>query len=111
MKETMGQVIRLYEDNPNEKGLREAAEMLRHDAVAIFPTDSFYAFGCSLESHKAINRIKLLKRKSVAVVPGDAFGECGSGYIRCSYATSMEGIREALKRIGDFVKEIKAEQK
>lgn len=60
----MGQVIRLYEDNPNEKGLREAAEMLRHDAVAIFPTDSFYAFGCSLESHKAINRIKLLKRKS-----------------------------------------------
>ena len=51
--------------------------------------------------------VELLKRKSVAVVPGDAFGTCGSGYIRCSYATSMEGIREALKRIGDFVNEIK----
>ena len=60
----MGQVIRLYEENPNEKGMREAAEMLRRDAVAIFPTDSFYVLGCSLESPKAINRIKLLKRKT-----------------------------------------------
>ena len=77
------------------------------------PNGAFYVFpnitstGMSSQDFA----VELLKRKSVAVVPGDAFGECGSGYIRCSYATSMEGIREALKRIGDFVKEIKAEQK
>lgn len=40
-------------------------------------------------------------------VPGDAFGSCGQGFIRCSYATSMEDIVEALKRIEDFVKSLK----
>jgi aminotransferase len=39
----------------------------------------------------------------VAVVPGSAFGACGEGFIRCSYAASMENIREALTRMGRFV--------
>jgi len=38
----------------------------------------------------------------VAVVPGDAFGPSGAGFVRCSYATSMEGIEEAVRRIGRF---------
>ena len=54
--------------------------------------------------------VRLLKEKNVAVVPGCAFGECGEGYVRCSYATSIEGIREALKRIGEFVKELKVQR-
>ena len=54
--------------------------------------------------------VRLLKEKNVAVVPGCAFGECGEGYVRCSYATSIEGIREALKRIGEFVKELKVKR-
>ncbi len=41
----------------------------------------------------------LLKEEKVAVVPGDAFGNSGEGYIRCSYAASMEQITEALNRI------------
>jgi aminotransferase len=49
--------------------------------------------------------LKLLDCKSVAVVPGSAFGKAGEGYIRCSYATSMDNIREALNRIEAFVKE------
>ena len=49
--------------------------------------------------------IKLLDSKSVAVVPGNVFGEAGEGHIRCSYATSMDNIREALNRIEAFVKE------
>jgi aminotransferase len=49
--------------------------------------------------------LKLLDAKNVAVVPGSAFGASGEGYIRCSYATSMENIREALIRIEAFVKE------
>ena len=50
---------------------------------------------------------ELLKRKKVAVVPGSAFGSCGEGFIRCSYATDMEGIRAALEKIAEFVREIK----
>lgn len=49
--------------------------------------------------------LKLLDAKLVAVVPGNAFGGAGEGYIRCSYATSMENIKEALVRIEAFVKE------
>ncbi|MEW6618730.1 MAG: aminotransferase class I/II-fold pyridoxal phosphate-dependent enzyme [bacterium] len=45
---------------------------------------------------------KLLREQKVAVVPGTAFGECGEGYIRCSYATSMAKIEKALEKMGEF---------
>ncbi|MBQ3022723.1 MAG: aminotransferase class I/II-fold pyridoxal phosphate-dependent enzyme [Clostridia bacterium] len=48
---------------------------------------------------------KLLYEKQVAVVPGTAFGECGEGFIRCSYAYSIKNIEKALERIGEFVKD------
>ena len=47
----------------------------------------------------------LLDAEHVAVVPGDAFGPSGSGYIRCSYANSMENIQEAVKRITRFARQ------
>ena len=74
------------------------------------PNGAFYVFPniTSTGMSSADFAVELLKRKNVAVVPGDAFGDCGNGYVRCSYATSIEGIREALKRIGEFVREIKA---
>jgi len=50
--------------------------------------------------------LQLLEKTSVAVVPGNAFGDAGAGHIRCSYATSMENIKEALSRIEKFVKEL-----
>ncbi|MBE6098295.1 MAG: aminotransferase class I/II-fold pyridoxal phosphate-dependent enzyme [Schwartzia succinivorans] len=46
----------------------------------------------------------LLRTEHVALVPGSAFGECGEGYVRCSYATALDKIDEALARIGRFVK-------
>ncbi|MCE5285869.1 MAG: aminotransferase class I/II-fold pyridoxal phosphate-dependent enzyme [Pelosinus sp.] len=46
----------------------------------------------------------LLKSEKVALVPGDAFGKCGEGFVRCSYATSTGNLLEALERIGKFVK-------
>lgn len=49
--------------------------------------------------------MKLLQEKKVAVVPGTAFGQCGEGFIRCSYAYSIKNIEKALERIGEFVKE------
>ena len=47
---------------------------------------------------------KLLMSEHVALVPGNAFGSCGEGYVRCSYATSIDKISEALSRIENFLK-------
>ena len=69
------------------------------------PYGAFYVFPCikrtGMTSEEFCN--KLLEEEKVAVVPGNAFGESGEGFIRCSYAYSIENIEEALKRIGRFV--------
>lgn len=49
---------------------------------------------------------KLLMKEHVALVPGTAFGECGEGYVRCSYATSVANISEAIARIEHFVQHL-----
>ena len=49
----------------------------------------------------------MLYSKKVAVVPGTAFGDSGEGFVRASYCYSVEHIKEALERIGEFLKEIK----
>ena len=46
---------------------------------------------------------RLLKEEKVAVVPGTAFGACGEGYLRISYAYSMEDLKKALGRLKKFV--------
>ncbi|MEW6095557.1 MAG: aminotransferase class I/II-fold pyridoxal phosphate-dependent enzyme [bacterium] len=70
------------------------------------PGGAFYAFpsikATGLSSEKFAER--LLFEEKVAVVPGNVFGNCGEGYIRCSYATSLEKIEEALERIRNFVR-------
>ena len=73
------------------------------------PRGAFYVFPdirpTGLSSMEFATR--LLQEKHVAVVPGTAFGECGEGYVRACYATSMEGIKEAMSRIKAFVSESK----
>lgn len=70
------------------------------------PLGAFYVFPCIKSTGMTSQEFceKLLQEEKVAVVPGDAFGECGEGFIRCSYAYSIENIKEALKRIERFVK-------
>ena len=46
---------------------------------------------------------KLLEEEKVAVVPGSAFGDCGEGFIRISYAYSIEELKEALSRVERFI--------
>ncbi|MBR5808632.1 MAG: aminotransferase class I/II-fold pyridoxal phosphate-dependent enzyme [Clostridia bacterium] len=69
------------------------------------PLGAFYVFPCikslGMSSEEFAN--KLLMEEKVAVVPGNAFGESGEGFIRCSYAYSIDSIDEALKRIARFV--------
>ncbi len=53
---------------------------------------------------------KLLEEEKVAVVPGNAFGQSGEGFVRCSYAYSIQNIEEALRRIAKFVERHKKQQ-
>ncbi len=46
--------------------------------------------------------MRLLQEKKVAVVPGAAFGASGEGFVRCSYATGLDQIKIAMKRIKEF---------
>ena len=74
--------------------------------ATIMPGGAFYAFpdiratGMSSEDFA----MKLLKEHGVACVPGPAFGPCGEGYVRISYATSLEKIKAAIGRIADMVR-------
>jgi aminotransferase len=68
------------------------------------PGGAFYAFP-SIESTGLSSQEfaeQLLVQEGVAVVPGDVFGNSGEGHIRCSYATSLEQLQEAMKRIKRF---------
>ena len=69
------------------------------------PKGAFYCFPCikstGMSSEEFVEQ--LLMEEKVAVVPGNAFGASGEGFIRCSYASSMENIKEALKRIEAFI--------
>lgn len=69
------------------------------------PLGAFYVFPCikSLGMTSEEFAEKLLLEEKVAVVPGNAFGESGEGFIRCSYAYSIDNIKEALVRIERFV--------
>ena len=86
---------------------RVMVEGFNNIGLACFePRGAFYAFpsikSTGLSSEDFAER--LLLEEHVAVVPGNAFGKCGEGYIRCCYATSMAEIEEAVELMGRFVK-------
>ena len=72
------------------------------------PDGAFYMFpsikSTGLSSEEFSTR--LLKEKSVAVIPGNAFGDSGEGFVRCCYAASMQNIAKALTRIEEFISSI-----
>lgn len=72
------------------------------------PKGAFYCFPCikSTGLSSEVFCTSLLEAKGVAVVPGDAFGDCGEGYVRVSYSYSLSHLKEALKRIEEFLKEL-----
>ncbi|MBO5505676.1 MAG: aminotransferase class I/II-fold pyridoxal phosphate-dependent enzyme [Clostridia bacterium] len=73
------------------------------------PKGAFYAFPCIKSTGLTSEEFceQLLMSEKVAVVPGNAFGESGEGFIRCSYAYSVEDINIALKAIERFIKKVK----
>jgi aminotransferase len=73
------------------------------------PQGAFYAFpsiaGTGLSSEEFAQR--LLQEAKVAAVPGHVFGKGGEGFLRCSYATSVAQLTEALDRIGKFISKLR----
>jgi aminotransferase len=75
------------------------------------PQGAFYVFPNITSSGMTYDEFceALLQKKHVAIIPGNAFGACGEGYARISYAYSIDHLREAMKRIQEFLNEIKGE--
>ena len=73
------------------------------------PMGALYVFPCIKSTGMTSDEFceMLLMEEKVLAVPGNAFGECGEGFIRCCYASSMENIVEALKRIDRFINKFK----
>ena len=73
------------------------------------PFGAFYVFPCIKEFNMTSEEFatKLLMEEKVAVVPGTAFGDCAEGFLRISYAYSLDTLREAMTRIGRFVKNLR----
>lgn len=99
------------------KKMRDDYDMRRRFTVNAFreiglecfePEGAFYVFPCikstGLTSDAFCERLIMSKR--VAVIPGNAFGDSGEGFIRVSYCYSIDNIKEAVRRIGEFVKEL-----
>lgn len=93
--------------------MRREYDLRRHLMVDSFrqmgltltePGGAFYVFPSIKETGFSSMEFckKLLEEQKVAVIPGNAFGECGEGYIRCSYAYSMNILRQCLDKIADF---------
>lgn len=97
MRESYDRRRRLMVDSFRQMGL-ECFEPL--GAFYVFP--SIRQTGMTSEAFCQ----KLLEEKRVACVPGTAFGPCGEGHIRCSYATALDKLNTALDRMSDFLREV-----
>ena len=77
------------------------------------PYGAFYVFPCIKEFGMTSDEFatRLLQEEKVAVVPGTAFGECGEGFLRISYAYSLENLKIAMEKIGAFVARLRNEKK
>ena len=54
-------IIKLYPENPNERTVRQVADILRRGGVIVYPTDTVYALGCALDQPKAIERLRTIR--------------------------------------------------
>lgn len=107
MNNCEGEVVKMV----NEYNIRRRwlVQALNDIGLTCFePKGAFYVFpsikSTGMSSQKFCE--ELLYKHNVAVVPGDAFGDCGEGHIRISYAYSLKHLMEAVERIAEFLKEI-----
>lgn len=77
------------------------------------PFGAFYIFPCIKEFGMTSDEFatRFLEEEEVAVVPGTAFGDCGEGFLRISYAYSLENLKIAIGRLERFIEKLRKEQK
>ena len=77
------------------------------------PFGAFYVFPCIKEFGMTSEEFadRFLMEEKVAVVPGTAFGDCGEGYLRISYAYSLDNLKLAIGKLAHFIEKLRAEQK
>ena len=77
------------------------------------PYGAFYVFPCIKEFGMTSEEFatRFLEEEKVAVVPGTAFGDCGEGYLRISYAYSLENLKVAIGRLEHFINGLRAKEK
>lgn len=110
----------LRNSDEDVKTMREAYNQRRRYLMHAFqemglecfePYGAFYTFPCikrfGMTSDEFATR--LLREEKVAVVPGTAFGDCGEGYLRISYAYSLEDLKKALERMRRFIEKLEKE--
>ena len=96
-----------------DKRRRFVLHELRDMGLTCFePYGAFYVFPCIAEFGMSSEEFatKLLQEEKVAIVPGTAFGDSGEGFLRISYAYSLENLKEALGRLRRFVEKLRAEK-
>ena len=103
------------------QNMREAYNQRRRYLVHAFkemglecfePYGAFYVFPCIKEFGMTSEEFatRFLEEEKVAVVPGTAFGDCGEGYLRISYAYSLENLKVAIGRLAHFITKLRAER-
>ena len=111
-------IAALREGDKDVERMRESYDQRRHFLLRTFeemglpcfePRGAFYVFPCIKEFGISSDDFatQLLKTKELAVVPGTAFGDCGEGFLRISYAYSIDELREAMERFGEFIHELR----
>lgn len=102
--------VEMMRESYNERR-RYVVNELRGMGIPVFePEGAFYVFPDISEFAMSSEEFatRLLKEKKVAIVPGTAFGDCGEGFLRISYAYSIENLKKALGRLGEFVAELRS---
>lgn len=103
-----GDVAKMREEyNGRRRYLIHRFKEMRLDCFE--PFGAFYVFPCIKEFGVTAEEFatQLLEKQKVAVVPGTAFGECGEGFLRISYAYSLDNLKKALDRIEIFINELR----
>lgn len=83
----MSKLIKIYEENPNEKHVREVVKVLRDGGVIIFPTDTVYGLGCDINNNRALERVAKLRGVKVE-------------------KANFSFVCESLSNLSDYVKQI-----
>src|SRR5690606_11762140 len=83
----MAKLIKIYEENPNEKQIREVVKVLKGGGVIIYPTDTVYGLGCDINNNRALERVAQLRGVKVE-------------------KANFSFVCESLSNLSDYVKQI-----